>query len=103
MINDELGGSAIAIVHRPGTFIATAFSPMVEGETVTLHEPEAGVLADREHGRRWTHAGEPMAGWENTPKLEYIWSGTEKWCIWAGFHPETDIFLCGGPAKQTSS
>ena len=98
MTNDVLGGHAIAVVHRPGTFIATAFSRTVDGETVTLHAPEFGVIADREHGRRWNHAGEPMAGSEGAPKLEFVWSGTEKWYIWAGYHPDTDIYSSADPA-----
>ena len=97
--NDMLGGRAITIVHRPNTYIATAFSRYVDGETVTLHAPETGVIADREHGRRWNYAGELMPGSDGAPNLEFVWSGTEKWYIWAGFHPETDIFSSAGPPK----
>jgi hypothetical protein len=88
LVNDELGGWAILLVHDPDLDTVRLFRRWV-GERRLGFRRESGSLRDLETGSRWSHAGicleGPLQGQRlSVPVYTYVY-----WFSWAAFHPET--------------
>jgi hypothetical protein len=64
VINDELGGQPILVVHQPASDTTTAFSARVKGKRLqfTSANGEATELTDKETGSRWDAYGKCVYG-----------------------------------------
>lgn len=106
VINDTVGGTAVAIFWAPGTAsaldaatvaegrdvgAATAFARDLEGQTLTFQLDSARIV-DAETGNEWSALGQavggPLAGQRLTP-LPAI---NHFWFSWAAFKPQTRVY-----------
>jgi len=94
VINDQLGGEPILVVHQPGSDTTTAFSSRLNGRSLKFSaaNPEATQLTDNETHSRWDAYGNcttgPLAGSHLTPLI----LEPEYWFAWSEFHPNTGIY-----------
>jgi hypothetical protein len=98
-LNDELGGVPLAVLARPGSWMALAFDRRVEGRALTFRDAD-GRIEDAETGGRWSLAGECLEGPLRGRRLRYLTSGIEEFFIWAAFHPETTIHGAAPPPAR---
>jgi uncharacterized protein DUF3179 len=94
VVNEELGGQAILVVHQPKSDTTTAFVARANGMRLTFEEanPGATELADRETRSRWNAYGECTSGRLKGTRLEMLIMEPEYWFAWSEFHPQTTIF-----------
>lgn len=94
VVNEEMGGQPIVVVHQPKSDTTTAFVARANGMRLTFAEanPSATELTDRETNSRWTPYGECTSGKLKGARLEALIMEPEYWFAWAEFHPATTIF-----------
>jgi len=94
VINDQLGGRHILIVHQPGSDTTTAFQARVNGRTLTFApaNPETTELIDRETKSHWDPYGECISGQLRGSHLQSLILEPEYWFAWSEFHPKTAIY-----------
>lgn len=92
VLNDTLGEEEIVIFHIPGDLQALAFSRQLNGEVLVFEEIEPGKIIDRNTGSHWNYMGEACSGPLRGQQLSYIYSGVDKWYLWAASYPETELF-----------
>src|SRR6185295_16330969 len=94
VINEELGGQPILVVHQPKSETTTAFVARAKGQRLTFAETNASAtaLVDRETQSRWNAYGECTAGTLKGARLEALIMEPEYWFAWSEFHPKTTIF-----------
>lgn len=88
IVNDTVGDIDVVVVHRPGTWIATAFERMHDGTKLDLTW-DGPHLVDNDTGGRWSELGMPVDGGE---PLAYVRSGIEKWHAWSGIFPDARLY-----------
>jgi len=95
VVNAELGGQPILVVHQPKSETTTAFVARANGKRLTFVEANASAtaLTDRETGSRWTPYGECVSGTLKGARLESLIMEPEYWFAWSEFHPQTTIFV----------
>ncbi len=106
VVNDEVGGTSVAVFFKPGTAsaldlrsisesrdigAATIFSPVVNGQRLTF-SAVGGVFRDTETGSTWNSFGRAVSGPMDGAELTPIVSGNHFWFAWAAFKPETRIW-----------
>jgi hypothetical protein len=106
VVNDDVGGSPIVVLFKPGTASAldrssisesadigssTTFSRVVDGRILTF-SAVGSQFQDAETGSTWNTFGRavdgPLEGTELTPVV----SGNHFWFAWAAFKPETRVW-----------
>jgi hypothetical protein len=94
VVNEELGGQPILVVHQPKSDTTTAFVARANGMRLTFDEANAGAteLIDRETGSRWDPYGNCTSGTLRGTHLEMLIMEPEYWFAWSEFHPNTTIF-----------
>ena len=94
VVNEDLGGTPILVVHQPKSETTTAFVARANGRRLTFAEanPAATALVDRETQSRWNAYGECTAGTLKGAHLEALIMEPEYWFAWSEFHPKTTIF-----------
>src|SRR5262245_47500616 len=94
VINEEIGGEPILIVHQPKSDTTTAFVARVKGTLLTFEAANAGAteLVDRETRSRWDAYGACTAGTLKGTRLEGLIMEPEYWFAWSEFHPTTTIY-----------
>jgi hypothetical protein len=94
VVNEELGGTPILVVHQPKSDTTTAFVARANGTRLTFAEanPSAAALVDRETQSRWTPYGECTSGKLKGSRLEALIMEPEYWFAWSEFHPGTTIY-----------
>jgi hypothetical protein len=94
VINDEIGGKPVLLVHQPKTDTTTAFVAQASGQRLTFAaaNADATTLTDKETGSRWSPYGECTAGKLKGSKLEMLVLEPEYWFAWSEFHRETTIY-----------
>ena len=94
VINDELGGWPILIVHQPGSDTTTAFLARSNGNklTFTAANPEATEITDAQTHSRWDAYGQCISGKLKGSHLEALILEPEYWFAWSEFHPATSIY-----------
>lgn len=100
VINDQLGGEPVLIVHQPGSDTTTAFQRRVRDKTLTFTaaNSEATELVDRETRSHWNAYGNCISGQLQGAHLQALILEPEYWFAWSEFHPETAIYTA--PATQ---
>ncbi|MBI3969903.1 MAG: DUF3179 domain-containing protein [Chloroflexi bacterium] len=97
VLNDELGGSPIAIVVDPRTGHPTVFRRQSAGRSVTLvaDESDSRYLTNTERTVWWDRTGKPVSSLRGalaTP-LERLDVVTEWWSSWKGRFPNTTVHV----------
>jgi hypothetical protein len=107
VINDELGGKAIVILHKAGTASAldqqviregrdvgsiAVFDRELDGRTFTFNANTDGTFTDTETGSTWNILGEAIAGELKGQQLKRVLSFDHFWFAWSAFYPETRIY-----------
>ena len=100
VVNEELGGQPLLVVHQPKSDTTTAFVARANGKRLTFDEADRGAaeLVDRETGSRWNAYGVCMSGTLKGTQLDMLIMEPEYWFAWSEFHPQTTIFEA--PAKR---
>lgn len=106
VINDDINGQPIVVMHQPGTasalgarVIAEAddvgatgvFSRVAGGETLTFAVDNGRVL-DEQTGSTWNIFGQATEGELAGTQLERLVSGDHFWFSWAAFRPDTTVY-----------
>jgi hypothetical protein len=94
VINEQLGGAPVLIVHQPGSDTTTAFVARSGGKalTFTASHPDASELTDAQTHSRWDAYGRCIAGKLKGAHLKALILEPEYWFAWSEFHPETTIY-----------
>jgi hypothetical protein len=94
VVNEELGGQPIVVVHQPKSDTTTAFVARANGTRLTFEEANAGAteLVDRETRSQWNAYGDCTSGRLKGTQLEMLIMEPEYWFAWSEFHPQTTIF-----------
>jgi hypothetical protein len=94
VINDEIGGKPVLLVHQPKTDTTTAFVAQAGGQRLTFSaaNADATALVDKETGSRWSPYGDCTSGKLKGTKLEMLVLEPEYWFAWSEFHRETAIY-----------
>ena len=90
VLEDELGGSPIAVFLEPDSNFGLAFLPLVDGEPIEL-EVRGGQIVDS-GGTIWDVSGKATSGPRAGSQLEYVTSFVTEWYGWAAYHSDTSIF-----------
>ena len=94
VINEELGGQPILVVHQPKSDTTTAFVAHANGMRLMFESANADAkeLSDRETRSRWDAYGNATSGKLKGTHLEMLIMEPEYWFAWSEFHPKTMIF-----------
>ena len=94
IVNEELGGQPILVVHQPKSDTTTAFVARVNGVRLTFDEANAAAteVIDRETQSRWDAYGLCTSGKLKGTRLETLIMEPEYWFAWSEFHPATTIY-----------
>ena len=94
IVNEELGGQPILVVHQPKSDTTTAFVARAKDRTLTFEaaNAEASTLVDRETGSRWDAYGACTSGPLKGSTLEALVLEPEYWFAWSEFHRSTAIY-----------
>jgi len=94
IVNEELGGQPILVVHQPRSDTTTAFVARVNGTRLTFDEANAAAteVIDRETHSRWDAYGRCTSGKLKGTQLETLIMEPEYWFAWSEFHPGTTIY-----------
>jgi len=94
VVNDDLGGESIVIIHQPLSDTTTAFVARVNGTRLTFAAANASAteLVDRETQSRWDSYGQCTGGRLKGTHLEELILEPEYWFAWSEFHPATAIY-----------
>ena len=94
VINEELGGQPILVVHQPKSETTTAFVARANGKRLTFEaaNADASALIDRETRSQWDAYGNCTSGTLKGATLEMLILQPEYWFAWSEFHRKTTIF-----------
>jgi hypothetical protein len=94
VVNDELGGEPVLIVHQPGSDTTTAFVARAEGKAMKFSASnlEATELVDESTRSRWNAYGQCVSGRLKGSHLQALILEPEYWFAWSEFHRETTIY-----------
>ena len=94
VVNDELGGKPVLIVHQPSSDTTTAFLARATGRTLrfTAANDESTDLVDGQTHSHWDAYGRCLSGPLKGSHLEPLILEPEYWFAWSEFHPDTSIY-----------
>ena len=94
VINLEMGGQPVLVVHQPGSDTTTAFITSAKGKRLKFAaaNAEATELVDDQTKSRWNPYGECISGALKGTQLESLVLEPEYWFAWSEFHPPTKIY-----------
>ena len=101
VINQDLGGQPVLVVHQPQSDTTTAFIARAKGRPLKFvaANAEASELIDNQSKSRWTAYGECISGaWKGT-QLKSLILEPEYWFAWSEFHPGTEIYRTQEPSR----
>ena len=99
VIQVELGGEPVLVVHQADSDTTTAFVARANGKTLHFEAaPNASSmeLMDQQTKSRWTPYGKCIAGPLKGAHLRPLILEPEYWFAWSEFHTGTKIFGSGG-------
>jgi Protein of unknown function (DUF3179) len=101
VINDQLGGESLLIVHQPDSDTTTAFESQAKGRSLTFTAANAEVteLKDEQTHSRWDAYGRCIAGPLRGSRLHALILEPEYWFAWSEFHPNTAIYAESAPGN----
>jgi hypothetical protein len=107
VINDEVAGRPVAILHKAGTASAlgdatinqaedvgstAVFNRQVEDQTLTFSANGDGTFNDEETGSTWNILGEAIDGEMAGTELAQEIAFDHFWFAWSAFFPETELY-----------
>lgn len=95
VINVELGGEPVVVVHQGDSDTTTAFVARANGKQLHFSAASSGPsaeLIDRETKSRWSPYGACTAGRLKGAHLRSLILEPEYWFAWSEFHAGTKIF-----------
>jgi hypothetical protein len=94
VINLQLGGDPVLVVHQPASDTTTAFVARVKGMSLKFDaaNAEASDLVDEQTKSHWNAYGECISGSLKGSKLTSLILEPEYWFAWSEFHPGTRIY-----------
>jgi hypothetical protein len=101
VINEEVGGQSVLIVHQSESDTTTAFIAHVKGKKAQFDaaNAEATEVTDKETGSRWDAYGKCISGPLKGSQLTSLILEPEYWFAWAEFHPGTKIYGAADPKR----
>jgi len=101
VINEEVGGQSVLIVHQSESDTTTAFIARVKGKKAQFDaaNAEATEVTDKETGSRWDAYGKCISGPLKGSQLTSLTLEPEYWFAWAEFHPGTKIYGAADPKR----
>ena len=101
VINDQLGGEPVVIVHQPGSDTTTAFVAGLNGQTLQFSAAnhDATELTDNKTHSRWDPYGNCTSGKLAGSHLKPLILEPEYWFAWSEFHTNTGIYSAPRSAK----
>jgi hypothetical protein len=106
-INDEVNGTPLVILHKPGVASAldasaisegrdvgsvAVFDRRIAGRALTFVANGDGTYRDEETGSVWNILGEAIAGELQGKQLTRQLAFDHFWFAWAAFHPQTAVY-----------
>jgi hypothetical protein len=94
VINLQLGGDPVLVVHQPASDTTTAFIARAKGTSLKFGaaNSETSDLVDEQTKSHWNAYGECISGSLKGSKLTSLILEPEYWFAWSEFHPETRIY-----------
>lgn len=94
VINDELAGKPLLIVHQPDSDTTTGYVPRTKDRTLkfTAADTTARELVDTETHSLWNAYGFCISGPLKGTQLERLILEPEFWFAWSEFHPKTAVY-----------
>jgi hypothetical protein len=89
VLADGVGDTPV-VVFSDGAGFALAYSPILEGETLTF-SVDGGAWVDQS-ATVWDRTGLALSGPNAGKRLGFITSFVTEWYGWAAYHPETSIY-----------
>jgi hypothetical protein len=101
VINQELGGQSVLVVHQPQSDTTTAFVARANGKPLKFiaANAEATELIDDQTKSRWNAYGECISGASKGTHLKSLILEPEYWFAWSEFHPGTEIYSTAVPHR----
>jgi Protein of unknown function (DUF3179) len=98
VVNENIGGAPILIVHQPSSDTTTAFEARLEERTLRFRaaDKEASKLVDLETNSTWNGYGLCISGPLKGTQLKAVILVPEFWFAWSEFHPKTKVYNPGG-------
>jgi hypothetical protein len=99
VINLEMGGQAVLVVHQPASDTSTAFIALAQGRRLSFVPADAVAteLIDDQTKSRWSAYGECISGALKGTQLKSLILEPEYWFAWSEFHPGTKIYAGSQP------
>ena len=95
VVNDTVAAQPIAVFSRPGSWMACAYSRILDGHALTFRTEGPGIV-DEQTGSGWQISGVAVTGAHAGRQLRYVNSGVEEFFLWSAFHPQTSIHGVAG-------
>jgi hypothetical protein len=94
VINLEMGGKPVLVVHQPASDTSTAFVARAKGMPLKFvsANAEATQLIDSQTNSRWNAYGLCISGALKGTQLTSLILEPEYWFAWSEFHPDTAIY-----------
>jgi hypothetical protein len=101
VINQEIGGQPVLIVHQPSSDTTTAFIARVKGTRLKFRAANADAteLIDEQTKSRWNPYGDCISGTFKGLQLTSLILEPEYWFAWSEFHPDTKIYAATEPKR----
>ena len=91
VVHDTLNDVPIVTLHRKGTWMALAFRPEHEGQSLKF-AAKGDQFIDENTSSTWTIFGKAVSGPLAGAQLPFVDSAIEQFEIAAAFHPDTSIY-----------
>ena len=101
VVNEQLGGKQVVIVHQPASDTTTAFLSRAKGRSLKFRPADDQVkeMIDEETKSRWTPYGLCVSGPLRGAQLQALILEPEYWFAWSEFHPGTAIYQASGTPR----
>jgi hypothetical protein len=99
VLNDVVGNLPIVILYDPDTETITAFSRVLQGETVEFQAetgPNGVSFKDSKYGFAWDFNGRASDPGSEEMCLEPVTAFKAFWFAWFVFYPETEVYTESG-------
>jgi hypothetical protein len=97
IVNDNVGGTPVLIVHQPASDTTTAFEARLKDRTLRFRavDAEASKLVDLETNSSWNSYGLCLSGLLKGSQLKPLILVPEFWFAWSEFQPKTRVYSPG--------
>jgi hypothetical protein len=94
VINEQIGGQPVLVVHQPPSDTTTAFIARLKGTPLKFRaaNAEATELIDVQTKSHWNPYGDCISGTFKGSQLTSLILEPEYWFAWSEFHPDTKIY-----------